>query len=548
MKLRLCLIVLCLAGSILPAQTAQERETFHGLSNPQTLSDTLPGPKYMRDHVVDGKLRLTLQDAVVLTLVNNSNVRLQELNIENAKYALLGAHSPFDPAVQSSFSSQGQRSQTYTELAGAPTLGAPVSSLNQFTQVNYLQTLETGTNFQVNFNATKFSSNSTFDFFNPSISTFLGFQFTQPLLRNRWLFANRAPLVIARRNLRGSRALFEAQVSGTIQQVVGQYWSVVQARGTLAVARKSQDAAEATYNHDKRALELGALPPLDIYRSESQVAGRRVTVIQSEYALKQAEDTLRQTLGADVDAYFRALDLDLTDSPDTDGELRSIDAATALQEALDKRPELEAARQSLANDDTSIRLAHNNLLPDLSLSGNYSGNGLGGNEYNLTGSSPQLISTGGLNDSLNQLFGFGYPSYGFSLTLNLPVRNRSGQAALGNALVSWRRAPSTERQIREQITFDVSNAVHQLEEAKIGMAANKEAVDLARKTMGAEQRKYELGTGQIFLVLEAQTELAAAEQSLLQAEISYQVAVAGVDYATGNLLAPYGVQIAELGR
>ena len=66
----------------------------------------------------------------------------------------------------------------------------------------------------------------------------------------------------------------------------------------------SMDAAEATYKQDKRALELGALPPLDIYRSESQVASRRVQVIQSEYALKQAEDTLRMTIGADQDPYF----------------------------------------------------------------------------------------------------------------------------------------------------------------------------------------------------------------------------------------------------
>jgi len=546
MKLRLVLIaiLLCLAGSILSAQTVRERETFRGLTSPETLSNALPGPKYMQEHIVDGKLSLTLQDAVVLTLINNSNVRLQELNIETAKYALLGAYSPFDPFVQGSFNSQGQFSQAFTQLAGAPTL----STLNQVTQLTYNQTLETGTNFQVNFNANKFSSNSSYNFINPYITSFLGFQFTQPLLRNRWLFANRAPLVIARRNLRSSRALFEAQVSGTIQQVVGQYWNVVQARGSLAVAQKSMDAAEATYNHDKRALELGALPPLDIYRSESQVADRRVQVIQGEYSLKQAEDTLRQTLGADADPYFRALDLNLTDLPESEVELRNIDIATALQEALQKRPELEVARESLANDDTSIRLAHNNLLPDLRLGGNYSGNGLGGNQYNIYDTPPQLTSTGGFSDSLNQLFGFGYPSWGFSLTLNLPVKNRSGQAALGSALVSRRRDLYTERQIREQITFDVSNAVHQLEQAKISMAANKEAVELARKTMAAEQRKYELGTGQIFLVLEAQTELAAAEQSLLQAEISYRVAVAAVDFATGNLLEPYGVQIAELTR
>jgi outer membrane protein len=551
MKLRLVLCpllcpillcgILCLPASILSAQTIRERETFRGLTNPQAVTDTLPGPKYMREHVVDGKLRVTLQDAVVLTLANNSNVRLQELNIENSKYSLLASHSPFDPSVQASFSSQGQLSQAYTQLTGAPALGS-LSSLNQITQLNYSQTFETGTNIQFNFNATKYSSNSTFNFFNPSLSSFLGFQFTQPLLRNRWLFANRAPLVIARRNVRASRATFEAQVSSTIQQVVGQYWNVVQARGNLEVAQKSLDAAEATYKHDKRALELGALPPLDIYRSESQVAGRRVQVIQSEYALRQAEDAFRQTVGADLDPYFRALDLDLTEPPEPGEELRSVDAATALQQAMGKRPELEAARQSLANDDTSIRLAHNNLLPDLRVNGNYSGNGLN----NLA--TAQGVAAGGFGDSLNQLFGFGFPSYGFGLTLNLPVKNRSGQAALGSALISRSRDLYTERQIKEQITYDVSNAVHQLEEAKINIAASKESVDLARKTMAAEQRKYELGTGQIFLVLEAQTELAAAEQGLLQAEVSYRLAVAAVDYATGQLLEPYGVQIAELTR
>ncbi len=309
------------------------------------------------------------------------------------------------------------------------------------------------------------------------------------------------------------------------------------------MARTSLDAAEATYKHDKRALELGALPPLDIYRSESQVAGRRVQVIQSEYALKQTEDAFRQTVGADLDPYFRALDLDLTQSAEPAVELPDVDAATALQQALGKRQELEVARQSLANDDTSVRLAHNNLLPDLRLGGNYSGNGL--NQIIVP---PQLVATGGFGDSLNQLFGFGYPSYGFSLTLDLPIRNRGAQAALGNALVSRRRDLYTERQIREQITYDVSNAVHQLEQAKISMAASKEAVDLARKSMAAEQRKYELGQGQIFLVLEAQTELATAEQGRLQAEIGYQLAVAALDHATGSLLEPYGVQVAELTR
>src|SRR5207245_198601 len=142
---------------------------------------------------------------------------------------------------------------------------------------------------------------------------------------NGWRFVNRAPLIIARRSLQQSRAGFETQVSDGLLQVVRQYWAVVQARGDLDVVKKSLEAADASYQRDKRALELGALPPLDIYRSESEVASRRVQVIQAEYTLKEAEDILRFTVGADQDSYVAALDLQLTEKHDSVGELKVID-------------------------------------------------------------------------------------------------------------------------------------------------------------------------------------------------------------------------------
>ena len=489
--------------------------------------------------MTDGKLRLSLRDAVVLTLENNSFVRVQETQVETSKFALLGTHAPFDPLVTTLTTSPTRRLR-HTPASRAPGGAGPISrTLTQVAQFNYSQTFETGTNVQAGMASNNNFANNSFFLLNPYINSALTFQFTQPLLRNGWLFANRAPLVIARRNLEQSRASFAAEVNNNILQAVGQYWSVVEARGNLEVAQSSMDAAEATYKRDKRALELGALPPLDIYRSESQVASRRVAVIQSEYALKQAEDTLRLTIGADQDPYFQALDIELTEKAEPSGELRTIDAGTALQQALTKRPEFDAARAALANDQTRIRLAHNHLLPELDLLGLYASNGLGGTSFSDAG---QRMT----NSSLNQLFGFGYPTYEAQLSLTLPLKNRAAKAEMGTALVSRRSDLYTERQLREQVTLDVSNSVHQLEQAKLSIVAGKEALDLAQKTMAAEQRKYELGSGTIFLVLEAQTEVAAAQQALLQAQVGYQLAVASVDHATGELLDPYHVQIAEL--
>jgi len=101
---------------------------------------------------------------------------------------------------------------------------------------------------------------------------------------------------------------------------------------------------------------------------------------------------------------------------------------------------------------------------------------------------------------------------------------------------------------REDIVRQVSDSVHQLEEAKLTLAAGKTSFELAQKSLAADQRKYELGAETIFFVLDAQTALATAELSLLQAQVGYQVALAAVDHATGGLLQPYHVQVAELSQ
>ena len=529
---------------VLPV-SGQNRDTFSRLATAQVISNKLPGPQHLKDYVADGKLRLSLHDAILLALENDSQVRIDESNVEAGKFALLSSHAAFDPKLNAYFDVSRYSFQGFNELQGiGSNPNTTANTLSQTAQINYSQKFATGTNILVGLNGSKVSNNSSFYFFNPYFNSTLNLQFTQPLLRNRGRFANFAPVIIARRAVQQSRAGFKAQLSNAVFQVVTEYWQVVQARGDLEVQRKSLEAADVSYQRDKRALELGALPPLDIYRSESEVASRRVQLIQSEYAAKRLEDALRLSLGAFQDPYFRALDLDLTEQPASETEQRTVDAGTALQEALAHRPELETTRYALENDETTIRLAQNHLKPDLSVSGFYQSNGLGGNQFDLT--TGALIARGGLGSSFGQLFDFSFPGYGARLTLDFPIKNRAAQADLGTALVSRHRNLYASQQIREQVTLDITNAVHQLELANLSLAAGKTALDLAQKTLSAEQRKYELGAQTIFFVLDAQTKLALAESDMLRAQVNYQIALAAVDHATGNILGPYHVQIAEL--
>jgi outer membrane protein len=533
-----CFVLMIALAQPLGAQVATQMHSAFQFEERPKGREAVREPSGFEARVVDGKLTLNLDDAIRLALANNTNIRIDEEEVETAKDALERALGAFDPSLQASFNSNRQLQPQYNELGGSPTL----NSLSQTTQVTFGQTLETGTNYQVSFSSAKYTSNSEFFFFSPAFFTGLTFNVTQPLLKGGWWFVNRAPIVVAQRGIAVSRATFEGQVNDLLLQAVNDYWNAIQARENLVVQRESLDEAQKSYDHDKHALELGALPPLDIYRSESQVASRRVSLIQAEYLLKQTEDQLRRDLGADIDPNIRALELDLTEKPEPAGALMSIDIPTALDKALHYRPELESVRQQLVVDDTNIRVAHNGLLPNLSLTGSYTTSGL--NSILVNGA----FEAGSYGTAISQMVGFGFPTYTFGISLSYPFRNRQAQAAMGDALSSKRHDLYSERLVREQITLDVTNSVHQLEEAKLSMEASKVALDLAQKTLEADQHKYELGSETVFFVLEAQTELTQAEQNLLQAQVNYQLAAVKVEHDTGDLLTRFQVQVAELSR
>lgn len=524
------------------AQTFPTSAYFHELAGSPPPPQPLPDTQSFHDYIVDGKLRLSLPDAMMLLLEHNSAVHIDRLALTSAEFNIESARAPFDPLFTSNFNTERSKSATYSQLQGAPTL----SDLEQQTAFGYTQLFPTGTLLNIGMDADKSSNNSIYNFLNPSISASLDFSVTQPLLRGNGRFVNRAPIVIAQRNLAQTAAQFEGQVSDSLFQMVQIYWNAVQARENLKITRKSQDLAQASYDHDKRALELGALPPLDIYRSQAEVANRKVATIQAQYQLKTAEDQLRFILGADQDAQVRSLDLDLVEDPEPAGALEQVDANTAVATAREHRPELEALRQQMAADDVTIRMDHNLLLPSLNFGLLYQSNGLGGNQYNTQITPPVLISRGGLGDAFGQIGGFSYPEYGFSLSLNLPIKNHAAEASLGNALVSRRQSQYQARQEEEDITYQVALAVHQLEQASIALSASRVAVELSRKSLQAEERKYQLGTDTIFFVLQAQTELASAEFSVLQSEIQYQLARASVDHATGMLLDRYKIEVKKI--
>ncbi|MDP3000404.1 MAG: TolC family protein [Bryobacterales bacterium] len=508
---------------------------------------SLRPPVRLQDFVADNTLELSLRAYLELVLLNNTDIEIQRLSVERDKNSILRAYGVFDPILTGSFNSTRTKNPASDALAGAATQ----NTLNQPVDFTYRQQLETGTTYNVGFSGSKFSTNSAFATFNPSLTSRLNIGFTQPLLRNRGSDIVRLPITIARSRMKATEFTSRDQIMRLLVTAENNYWAVINARESLRVAQENLKLNDASLKRAQRELELGALSPLEIYRPQADFARAEINVSQARFRLIQSEDVLRRQIAADLDPDIRRLPIRLTESVLPPADDKEIDREPAVERGLAMRPDFRASLVNLETDDLTIKQATNSLRPDLSLTGSYSASGRGGNFFQRTnvfggdGGASSLIrmTPGGFGDALNQVFNFNYPVYAFGLTLRLPIRDRAASAALADALLGKRLDALRQRSLEQSIRQEILNAVSDVESSKASVKLAIVNRDLAQQALDAEQKKYELGVNTIFFVLDAQQRLVEAENQLVTTSVQYRRNALTLLRSTGELLEARGVVV-----
>ncbi|HVA63867.1 MAG TPA: TolC family protein, partial [Terriglobales bacterium] len=280
--------------------------------------------------------------------------------------------------------------------------------------------------------------------------------------------------------------------------------------------------------------------------SQAQVAQDQTQLLQAQSNYQQQLDQLRRLAGADLDPATRDLDVALLDDPSAEPpQAPLLSREQAVAEALRQRPEVDALQRQGAVDSFRLAQARDALKPQLNLTGSYGSNGLAGNSVGIV--TPLGVSAAGtdtgLGTALNQIFAFASPTYGFSLSLSLPLRNSNAEAQLADSLVSQTSDAYQERSEQQQIRQDVLLADTRLRMAVEVVKSAATARDLAQKNVDAEQQKYTLGSITVFELLQAQVQLSNAQLTLLNAYTSYQEAEIAYERATWTLLSKLGVRI-----
>lgn len=543
------LVAITLLASLPAAQAGSDYPFFPQpdyfkkyLAHPVTGFELGP-PVLIENYVVDAKLELSVKSYLTLVMANNPNVSIQRLSVAIANDAITRAFGIFDSLATASFSATRTLSGTTSAVNGAATL----NSLSQPLNLGVQQLLPTGATYSVSYSDFKSSTNSAFATVNPSYTSGLIFNFTQPLLRGRGSAITKLPITIARSRLRATQYTFEDQLIQIVQSAEQQYWSAVGARENVRVAAEGLKLADTALTRAKRELELGASSPLDIFQPEQSYANAQLALTQARYNLEQNENALRMQMGADLDSKYRAMPIVLTE-PVTPPPASAMDKEKLVDQAMRSRQDLKSTRQALEVDDLSIRQANDNLRPNLSLSGQYGSSGTGGPQYVVQnvftgGAGAVTIIPGGVTDALSQLFGFGLPTYGFGLTLSLPIKNRVAAANLADAAVNKKMDAFRLRSAEQGVRLQVLNAITNLDNSRASVDLAKTARDLAQKRVDAEQKKYELGIDTIFFLLTAETDLTTAESQLVNQTISYRLSELALLRSLGTLLDERGIAV-----
>lgn len=520
------------------------REAFQRTQTKVELKD----PVRLKDFVANGKLELSLKHFLELAMANNTDIQLQLISLEIPKNNILATFGVWDPKALASFATT--RSTTVpTNATTAQNAASLTKSLTQPYNLQYSQTLPEGLSYTASFSGSKSSQTNSYNNYNPSLTANMRFSATQPLIQNFGSYVNRIPLMTAQSNYRISDYAMRVQLLTFVNTAETAYWNVISARENVRVAESGQNNAAEFLKYMQKELELGALSPLDIYNPEQSLATAELSVSQAKFALAQAEDTLRHQMGADLDPEVRKLPLLLTESVDLGpADSIAVDAEQAVVKALVNHPAMRQALQKLDVDDLGIHSAKNGLLPNLSFSLYYQSNGTGGmyspGLSTIAGAGgPSAVIPGGIADAMDQMFGFGYPTYYAALTLNLPIRNRAASAAMATAIVQKKTDMLVLRNQGQAVRLNILTAVSKLEGAKEQLKLAKTAMDFAQKNLDAENTKFQLGTETNQNVINAQTVLVQAESAVVTNQVGVRMNLLNLLTQTGELLDERGIVI-----
>ncbi len=403
----------------------------------------------LNDLLRDGKLYLSLSDAVTLTLENNYDIAIARINLDIADTDILrtsagstfrgvstglvtntlggssttitGGGGPggtssaaggagtgasglvlstngggplpysYDPILTGT----GQYERATTPQPSSLITGTNSLSQNTFTgNLGYQQGFSTGTLFNLTFNNSRVTTNSQRSSFSPQLQSTFRAQVTQHLLQGFGPTLNRRFIVEAKNNRRITDSAFRQQIIYTVTQIESIYWSLVSAYEDEQSKERALTQSTQLSADNRRQLEIGTLAPLDVVNSDSAVATDRQALITSKSNLEYQQLLMKQAIARNLnDPQLANAPLVPTDRVGLDRlPEEDMGVEDLVRQAFLNNPQIEQATLNMKNNEITIRGEKNGLLPTVDALAFYGSSALGGSQNPAQNCNPSFTS------------------------------------------------------------------------------------------------------------------------------------------------------------
>jgi outer membrane protein len=292
----------------------------------------------------------------------------------------LGVGSPiisFDPQLTGTFQLDKNNTESVSLLSPAP--GGVVSQNTYTSDIAYTQGFHWGTTLTAGFNNTHVTTNSTVSLLGPQLGSNFQFRITQNLLQGFGSLPNTRFIRIARNNREISDVAFRLQVITTVDQIENMYWDLVFAYENVRVQQESLTYAQKALDDSKRQAQVGTAPPIQVVSAQSTVATGQQNLIVAQNNLQLQQLLMKNALSRSIeDPVLAEADVVPTSSVQVPEQEPVIPIQDMINDAMHHRAELVESRIDLNSRDINTKAVRNSMLPTLDAFAYYGGSGVGG--------------------------------------------------------------------------------------------------------------------------------------------------------------------------
>ncbi len=556
----------------------------------------------LTDLVKNGKIYLSLSDALALAIENNYDIAIARYDLDIADTdilrtrtgaAPLGAPSglitgtlggsasilttgggPGGTTVGSGGAGSGVSGLTLTTAGAGPTpeaLEPSFSAAIQFDRAHnpstsiytggtsttntydfaYNQGFVTGTAFQFAFNNSYATTTNSSTLYSPELSSDFKATVTQHLLQGAGIWVNKRFIYQAQNNRRITDSSFRQQILYTVNQVETIYWGLVQAYEDVQAKERALAQSTKLDSDDRKQLEIGTVARLQVVQDDSTVASDKQALIIAQSSLNYQQQIIKQAIARNLNdpalSVAPVIPTDRVSVEEVPEERQPVEEL--VQEAFQQRPELEQAVLTLRNDEITLKGARNALLPVFDIFGYLAGQGVGGSRNKILPCSdyPSSVCPAptGYGTAINNAFNNSAPDKGIGFSLTIPLGNKYAQSVQARSLMEYRQAELRLEQLYTQIRMQVVNAQFALINDRAQVQASTAARDFNQQSVDAEIKKLHLGASTTANVLLQERGLATAEDTLIAANAAYAKDRAGLYQTLASTLQHYGINLTE---